>query len=187
MAGRTGTLIINPVRIQDDTIPQPVAYVNELQGGAQSGPALSDRDAVPTYLRQWGMFFTVYNNGANSGTYVLTYNNVDTNISNNGNWKLFAGAGGSSGVKKLDQAVLGSGSINIPGPCLLLMVLVNASSDLTLGMVGYNTGTDEIVMMQPMSTGFNPFMKGIFYPASTTIVFSGITTQSTCSAIILQF
>lgn len=187
MAIRIGTPLISPVRIQDDNIREPVAYVNELQGGAQSGPSIVDRDAVPIWLRQWGMFFTVYNNAGNNGTYVLTYGLVDADISNNANWKLFASGSGSSNVKKIDQSIQGSGSINIPVNSLLMIIMINAGAELPAAKIGFTLGNDDLVMTQDLPAGYNSFTKNIFLPNPTTIFFSGIDTQSTCSVIILQF
>jgi len=187
MALRIGTQIVSPVRIQDDTIPQPVAFVNELQGGAQSGPNLVARNAVPVYLRQFGMFYTVYNDGTNNGTYYLKYGKTSTDPSDNGNWELFAQGSGTSGIKKIDQVILNTGSINLPANCILYMIMVNAAAELASSAVGYTNGSDELVMTQLMSVGYNPFIKGIWIAAPTTIYFSGISAQSTCSVIIFQF
>lgn len=186
MAIRQGTTIISPIRIQDDTIPNPVAYVNELQGGAQSGTTKANRDAVPVYLRQWGMFFTVYNDGSNNGTYQLVYNNIDTDITNNANWKLFAAQGGSN-VTMVNQSVLTSGSITLPAKCLLICVIINAQAELTAASVGYSSSTDELMMIQDIPAGYFPLTKNIYFPQITTIFFNGITTQSVCSVIIAQF
>lgn len=186
MAARQGTLGISAFRIQDDTIPQPAAFSNEIQGGAQSGPTLSSRDAIPLYLRQFGMFYTVYNDSNNNGTYILKYGKVSVNLIDNGNWDLFAGVAGSS-VKKIDQVILNTGSINLPANCILYMILVNAAADLPAALVGYTNGQEDLVLTQDMPPGFNPFIKGIYIPTPTTIFFAGINVQSTCSAIIFQF
>lgn len=86
MAKRFGSLLIAPARIQDDTIPLPVAYSNEIQGGLHSGETIADRNALPEFYRQWGMRYNVYNDGNNSRIYELHYNQVDTDINNNANW-----------------------------------------------------------------------------------------------------
>lgn len=174
------------MRIEDDNIPNPVAFVNELQGGAQSSALLTDRDAVPIYYRQWGMFFTVYNDGANNGTYVLTYGKNSTTITDNTNWVLFAG-GGSKSIQKIDQVINNTGSITIPPNCFLLAILVNAAADLPVFNVGYTSGAGDLVMTQDASPGYNTFNKGIYIPGSTTIFFSGVAVQSTCSVIIATF
>lgn len=186
MALRIGTQLISPVRIQDDTIPEPVAFSNEIQGGAQSGATLSNRDATPVYFRQFGMFYTVYNDSINNGTYILKYGKTSTDLSDNGNWDLFAGAAGNN-VKKIDQSILNTGSINLPANCILYMILINAAAELLAGLVGYTSGIDNLVMTQDMPAGFNAFTKGIYIPSPTTIFFAGINVQSTCSAIIFQF
>ncbi len=187
MATRIGTTIISPIRIQDDTIPQPVAYVNELQGGAQSAPTLANRDATPIWARQWGMFFTVYNDGSNNGTYQLTYGNVDQNIMNNANWKLFAGTPTNNSVRKIDQSILTSGSISIPANCLLIAIIINAGAELLAASAGYTDGVDDLIMQQDIPAGFFPSTKNIYLPQPTTVYFNGITTQSICSLIIAQF
>lgn len=187
MASRQGTLLTAPVRIQDDQIPQPVAYANEVSGGAQSGPTLLSRDQVALWNRQWGMFFTVYNDTGNNGTYYLKYSKVSTNLSDNGNWELFAGAGGSNANKKIDQSILTTGSINIPANCLLMALMINAAADFAAIKIGWTSGNDDIVLTQPAQTGFNVFPKGLWIPQPVTIYFSGIEQQSTCSALIIPF
>lgn len=187
MASRIGTVLISPVRIQDDTIPQPVAFANEINGGAQSGPSLASRDACPLWNRNWGMFFTVYNDSGNNGTYSLVFGKSSTNMADNGNWNLFAGSGAQSNVKKIDQSILTTGSINLPANCLLYSIIINAGLELPNAKVGYSAGVDDLVMQQDMPAGYNSFNKGVFLPSATTIYFSGIDTQSTCSVIVFQF
>lgn len=187
MASRVGTQIISPIRIQDDTIPQPVAFVNELQGGAQSGPTLAGMFAIPVWLRQFGMFYTVYNDGANNGTYVLKFGLNSLNIADNSNWQLFAGSSTNSNVKKIDQAILNQGTINLPANSFLLTLMINAAAELVAASIGYSAGGTDLMMTQDIPAGYYPLTKGIFYPAITTIYFNGITTQSLCSAIFIQF
>lgn len=187
MAGRTGTLGIAPFVIQDDAINQPAVFSDHVQGGAHSGPTLASRDALEVWHRKFGMFFTVYNDSNNNGTYVLRYGKTSTNLTDNGNWELFAGASGGNNVKKIDQSINGSGAINLPANCVLLMILVNAGAPLAAASVGWIDGEDTVIMAQPMASGYNPFLKGQVIPGPTTLYFNGITTQSTCSVIIIQF
>jgi hypothetical protein len=189
MAGRTGTLGISPFVIQDDTIPQPAVYSDHVQGGHHSGVNIAARNALETHHRQFGMFYTVYNDGVNTGTYVLKYGKTSTNLADNGNWELFASASGGAGsaVQKIDQSINGSGSINLPAGCILYMVLINAAAPLPAASAGWLDGTDTVVMQQSMASGYNPFLKGQFIATPTTLYFNGIDTQSTCSVIIFQF
>lgn len=188
MAGRTGTLGIAPFVIQDDTINQPAVFADHVQGGAHSGPTLAARNALEVWHRQFGMFYTVYNDSNNNGTYVLRYGKNSTNLTDNLNWELFAGSTNSgSNVKKLDQIINGSGSINIPGNNVLLMIIINAGAPLDAASAGWIDGQDTVIMTQPMAAGYNPFLKGQVIAAPTTLYFNGITTQSTCSVIIIQF
>ena len=86
MATRIGTLTLSPMRIQDDTIPLPVAYSDEIEGGLHSGETIADRNSLKSFYRKWGMRYSVYNDGANTGMYELTYGREDTDLSNNNNW-----------------------------------------------------------------------------------------------------
>lgn len=188
MGLRQGTTVISPVRIQDDTIPNPVAYANEINGGTQSGATLALRDATPTFLRNWGMFFVVYNDGNNDGTYQLVYGLVDTNLANNANWKLFQSSTGTSsgGIVTLNQSILGSNSITTPnGLYMLLATLINAQTSMTNVSIGYSATSDELMMAQAIGAGYFPLIKGIIFPQATTIWFNNITAQSTCSLILL--
>lgn len=51
---------------------------------------ISQRNSIPTSLRYWGMLCEVYadTNPDNNGTYKLTYNYVNTTLSDNNNWAL---------------------------------------------------------------------------------------------------
>lgn len=188
MAQRTGTLVTAPLRIQDDNIPYPIAYANEIQGGAQSGALLTDRDAVPVWNRQWGMSFRVYNDNTNNGNYVLVYGKASTTITDNTNWVLDATSSSeSNNVKKIDQIILNNGSINLPANCKLDSILVNAMAELSAFGVGYTSGVDDLVMFQDVSAGDNEWQKSKYIRTPTTIYFSGVTIQSTCSVIIFQF
>lgn len=189
MGARKGTTVISPIRIQDDTIPQPVIFANEAQGGAQAAASLAERDALPLWFRAWGMFFVVYNDGSSNGTYQLTYGNVDANIANNANWKLFQPNGGSStstGILKLDQSILGNGSITTPNKfTILLMTLINAQTFMGQVSIGYSAISDELMMVQDIPAGPFPLMKGIVFYQAQTIFFNNISAQSTCSLILL--
>lgn len=185
-----GTLVAAPIRINDTTIPAPVAYANELNGGLQSVATLALMQAIPIWYRAWGMEVRVYNDStsSNNGKYVLTYGNTSTNLNDNGNWVLETGASGITGnLQKLDQSILNSGSITVPANSLLLIVMVNAAADLPNFNVGYTSGAGDIVMTQDAPTGITPWTKNVYLPGSTTIYFTGITTQSVCSVIIATF
>jgi len=186
MALRTGTLIVNPIVIEDTTIPQPAVYADHVQGGAHSGATLSSRDGLEAWHRQWGMFFTVYNDSGNNGTYILKYGKNSTTITDNANWELFAGVSGNN-AKKIDQSINGTGSINLPARCLLIAVMINAASEFPNAKVGWTSGNDDLVMQQDIPAGFSVFNKGIWIAQPITIYFAGIDLQSTCSALIIQF
>ena len=65
-------------------------------GGLWSCSKLSDRNAIATARRRWGMVAVVYNDGINNGYYKLTYGLVDTVLSNNSNWSPLLGSGSDS-------------------------------------------------------------------------------------------
>lgn len=187
MAARTGTLTPSTIRIQDDTIPQPIAIANEILGGWHAVNTLADMGNIPVWLRQFGMAAVVTNDSINNGIYILTLGFVDGNIANNANWKPFTLSGGSSNCKKLDQVILNNGTINLPSNCILFLIMVNAAAELPNFNVGVTNGGGELIMTQDVGAGFSTFQKGSWVPAPTTIYFSGIDTQSTCSVIIFTF
>src|ERR1700744_5759824 len=187
MAQRIGTTVTAPMRINDDTIPYPIAYANEIQGGAQSVATLAQMDAIPVWNRQFGMSCRVYNDGANNGNYILTYGNSSTNLADNGNWVLESSAASSGNIKKLDASILNVGTIQLPANCFFIAIVINAGADLPALNVGYTSGAGDLLMTQDCPMGYQTWNKGIFIPASTTIYFSGVSTQSTCSLIFATF
>ena len=103
MSQNIGTLITAPIRPNDSLDPIASAYSNELLGGLHSVTASSDRDAIMSARRAWGMMCYVVNDNA---TYQLTYNYVDNVLTNNSNWKVFTGGAGSAGSTEwLDSAI----------------------------------------------------------------------------------
>lgn len=87
MAGREGTLIIAPIRIQDDTILAPAAYQKEIEGGIHSVTTLAAMNAIPSHLRVFGMLVSVYNDGTSDNNRIYRlWPTADTNKNNNANW-----------------------------------------------------------------------------------------------------
>lgn len=187
MAGRVGTLTISPMRIQDDTIPQAIAFANEINGGWQGAPTFVTMGQIPLWNRAWGMACVVYNDSSNNGIYVLTYGNTSTNLADNGNWKPLLLTSSTSNVSKIDQSINGSGTINLPANSLLFAILVNAVAELPAFNVGLTNGGGELVMTSDVASGFPVFVKSMYFPTATTIYFTGVATQCTCSAIIFTF
>jgi hypothetical protein len=187
MSQRIGTVVTAPVRINDDTIPYPIAYQEEIQGGAHSGPTLADRDGLAVWHRAWGMTFRVYNGGADNGNYVLQYGLASVNLADNGNWVLDSSNSGPSNVTKLDVNALNNGQLSLPAKCILYMLMVNALGPMGAFAIGYTAAGDELVMRQPIGIGYNTFSKGIWIASATTIYFQGVNPQSICSAIIFKF
>lgn len=187
MAIRIGTIVTAPIRIEDDTIPFPVVYQEEVQGGAHSNATLANRNALALWYRQWGMTFRVYNDGVNNGNYILKYGNVDTDLSNNANWVLEVTTGGPSNLLKLDGTINGTGTLIVPANAMLYSILVVATGPITLFKAGLSAGLDDLVMGQPVPSGPNNFHKGLWCVAPTTVFFTGVTPQSVCSVIYFQF
>lgn len=98
-----GTLVSSAIRPNDSLDPIASAFGNEIKGGHHGYATLAERNSLIVERREWGMFVTVYNDGVNNGTYQLTYNYVDTNLSNNSNWVVFSGGGGGSGTEWYDS------------------------------------------------------------------------------------
>jgi hypothetical protein len=103
MSQNIGTLITAPIRPNDSLDPIASAYSNELLGGLHSVTSSSDRDAIMSVRRTWGMMCYVVNDDT---TYQLTYNYVDNTLTNNNNWKEFTGgSGGAASTEWLDSAI----------------------------------------------------------------------------------
>lgn len=92
-----GILIPTPIRPNDLDDNYPSAYAIDIQGGHHMYETLAERNAIKEGRREWGMLCTVYKDTTNNGTYQLVYNASDDVITNNNNWVLFSGAGGSTG------------------------------------------------------------------------------------------
>ena len=98
MAQNIGTLITAAIRPNDDLDLIASAFQNEIKGGHHTYATLVERDAIIEERREWGMFTSVYSDGANTGDYQLEYNLVDTDINNNSNWSSFSGGTGTGGT-----------------------------------------------------------------------------------------
>lgn len=96
MAQNIGTLVTAAIRPNDSLDLIASAFANEIKGGHHGYATLAERDAIIEARREWGMFVTVYNDGANNGVYKLEFNYVDTTITNNDNWIPFSGGGAST-------------------------------------------------------------------------------------------
>lgn len=127
MAERKGTIVAAPVRIADTEMAVPVAYSNEIYGGTHNYETISQRDAIPAYLRVWGMICTVSNDTDTdkNGVYVLTRGYVNNDLTDNDNWKLLDDAETSVDFVRVefqevdDSVIIGwnAGMINRFGGC----------------------------------------------------------------------
>lgn len=189
MSTRVGSLITAPIRIQDDNIQNPVAFQEEIQGGAHSNDTLAKRDALEKWHRAWGMSFRVYNDGVNNGNYILTYGHVDTDITNNANWVLeTVGGTVTLNLLKGDVTVNGAGTFTLPANAMLYSVMVAPTGPISAFKVGTAVGLDDLVMTQPIPNGPpQNFHKGIFYPSPQIIYFGGVSPQSVCSVVYFTF
>lgn len=86
MAQRSGVLVRGTLRIADDTMPLPIAKASEIEGGCHAVETIAERNALPAYLRVWGVQCRVTNDGADSGMYYLKYNHASTDLTDNDNW-----------------------------------------------------------------------------------------------------
>lgn len=110
MAQNIGTLVTAAIRPNDSLDLIASALQNEIKGGHHTYSTLVERDAIIEVRRDWGMFCSVYNDGANRGVYTLEYNLVDTDINNNANWTVFSGGSGSTTFSGLTDTVVTSPS-----------------------------------------------------------------------------
>lgn len=84
-----GTLVGSAIRPIDDLIPIASAYGNEVKGGHHSYATKQEMLDIIDPRREWNMLCTVYNDGANNGTYILKYNKYSAIIGDDQNWVLF--------------------------------------------------------------------------------------------------
>ena len=110
MAQNTGTLITAAIRPNDSNDRVATAFSSEIKGGLHSKATISDRDDIIEERRDWGMLCYIENE---QKTYQLSYNEVDTNINNNNNWKEFTtgSSGGSSDSQSLKSVLSEQGFI----------------------------------------------------------------------------
>lgn len=92
MAQNVGTLVTAAIRPNDSNDPIASAFAYEIKGGLHTHTTITDRDAIISERREWGMMCYVINDNK---TYQLKYNYVDDDIMNNYNWIEFSGSGGS--------------------------------------------------------------------------------------------
>lgn len=114
MAQNIGTLISAAIRPNDSLDPIASAFATEIKGGFHTTDNLTSRNAIILERREWGMMCYVI---SENKTYQLTYNYINTTITDNSNWKEFSGSGGSGGnnTEWLDS-VLSTTSIQPPFP-----------------------------------------------------------------------
>ena len=94
MAQNVGTLISAAIRPNDSLDPIASAFASEIKGGFHTADDISARNNIIVERREWGMMCYVI---SMNKTYQLTYNYLNTNITDNANWKEFSGSGGSGG------------------------------------------------------------------------------------------
>jgi len=131
MAQNIGTLVTAAIRPNDSLDLIASAYANEIMGGLHRATASTDRDAIITARREWGMMCYVINEDK---MYQLSYNNFSTLITDNGNWIEFTGGGGGGSVIHLDaytidgQGYTASGTNTIPSYSQDALYIVNFTS-----------------------------------------------------------
>lgn len=131
MAQNIGTLVTAAIRPNDSLDLIASAYANEIMGGLHRATASTDRDAIITARREWGMMCYVINEDK---MYQLSYNNFSTLITDNGNWVEFTGGSGGGSVIHLDaytidgQGYTASGTNTIPSYSQDALYIVNFTS-----------------------------------------------------------
>lgn len=93
MAKNIGTLVTAAIRPNDSLDLIASAFANEIKGGLHSATSSTDRDAIISERREWGMLCSV--NDENK-TYKLVYEHNSNVITDNLNWVEFQGSGGGS-------------------------------------------------------------------------------------------
>ena len=131
MAQNIGTLVTAAIRPNDSLDLIASAYANEIMGGLHRATASTDRDAIITARREWGMMCYVINEDK---MYQLSYNNSSTSLTDNSNWIEFTGGGGGGSVIHLDaytidgQGYTASGTNTIPSYSQDALYIVNFTS-----------------------------------------------------------
>lgn len=87
MSKNTGTLVGAPVKKNDSEDVYAAFETNDGKGTPKIFPTLLELHGVALAERDWGMLGVVYNDGANTGIYFLKRGHVDSDLSNNNNWK----------------------------------------------------------------------------------------------------
>jgi hypothetical protein len=131
MAQNIGTLVTAAIRPNDSLDLIASAYANEIMGGLHRATASTDRDAIITARREWGMMCYVINEDK---MYQLSYNNSSTLLTDNSNWIEFTGGGGNGSVIHLDAYTIdghgytASGTNTIPSYSQDALYIVNFTS-----------------------------------------------------------
>lgn len=131
MAQNIGTLVTAAIRPNDSLDLIASAYANEIMGGLHRATASTDRDAIITARREWGMMCYVINEDK---MYQLSYNNSSTSLTDNSNWIEFTGGGGNGSVIHLDAYTIdghgytASGTNTIPSYSQDALYIVNFTS-----------------------------------------------------------
>lgn len=94
--GYSGTIVASPIRPADPLQTIATVFSNEVKGSLHTYPNITERDAVITERRDWGMLCYVI---STNKTYQLVYNFSSTTITDNSNWTEFAGSGGGGAIK----------------------------------------------------------------------------------------
>ncbi len=102
MAKNIGVLVVGPIRPNDDTDRIPTALANEIEGGFHSVTSSTDRDAIFTNRRKFGMLCYVIDEDR---TYQLKLNYASTSLSDNNNWVLYTPGGGSGATEWVDSVI----------------------------------------------------------------------------------
>jgi len=102
MSQNIGTLVTAAIRPNDSLDLIASAFANEIMGGLHTATSSTDRDAIMTARREWGMMCYVINDNK---TYQLSYGYSSNVITDNLNWKEFSGSGGSGGGDWLNPVI----------------------------------------------------------------------------------
>ncbi len=92
--GYSGTIVASPIRPADPLQNIATVFSNEVKGSFHTYPNITERNALITERRDWGMLAYIVADGK---TYQLKYGFSSTNILDNNNWVEFAGSGGGGG------------------------------------------------------------------------------------------
>jgi len=143
MAAIPGSIPLTGFIAPTDSLDTFSTHDSDYGRGDKHVSNISTRDLITEDRRKWGMLCHVYDDGASSGTYQLTFGSVDTDITNNANWQEFSGSN-DTGKLATDSVDLIALTTTVAGDKATSFVLAADPIDDSYIIISVN-GKSEIV------------------------------------------